>query len=89
MILSVQERENLKEQFRIISDTLVFNNEVSALYFNLTADDFLAGASLRQLRSSLKFYEELELYDECHGIFMAIKYYKIITRTFNQEHYEH
>lgn len=88
MILSIQERENLEEQLRIISDTLDFKSSVSLLYYNLTVDDFLAGASLRQIQSSLKFYEELELYDECHGIFMAIKYYKIIMRNFINKRYE-
>jgi uncharacterized FlaG/YvyC family protein len=88
MILSTQERENLEEQLKIISTTLDFNSSVSLLYYNLTVDDFLAGASIRQIQSSLRFYEELELYDECHGIFMAIKYYKIIMRTFIDKNYE-
>ena len=70
------ENERLKEQLKIMSDTLQFNNELTKLYFDFTINDLTEGSTIKECEATLKFFEEFEMYEECQGIYLAIKYAK-------------
>jgi len=42
-------------------------------HYNLTLYEIEKGMTLSDARGILKHYEELEEYEECQGIFMALK----------------
>ena len=76
MIFLGQENERLKEQLTIMSNTLQFNHPLTKLYFDYTITDITEGSTIRECEKTLKFFEHLELYEECQGIYLAIKYAK-------------
>lgn len=51
-----------------------FKHPVTKLYFRLTCDDVINGANDKDINISLHFFEELELYEECQGIYLAKEY---------------
>jgi hypothetical protein len=53
-------------------------------YFLLTLHDLSNGKTVHEMESVLKFYEELELYEECQGIYEAIQCIK----NFNKLYYD-
>mgnify|MGYP001219101833 CR=1 FL=1 len=56
-----------------MSNTLQFSNALSKLYFDFTVEDLTHGSTLEECERTLKFFEDLELYEECEGIHLAIK----------------
>ncbi len=67
-------RKKLARQLDAISQTLDFKNPTIKEYFGLACADIVNGASVLELQNTLKFYEELELYEECAGILLACEY---------------
>jgi hypothetical protein len=59
-----------------MSNTLQFKNESTKLYFDFTVNDLTEGSTIKECETGLKFFEELEMYEECQGIYLAIKYAK-------------
>tara|TARA_Y100000114_G_scaffold22621_1_gene18355 strand:+ start:2203 stop:2427 length:225 start_codon:yes stop_codon:yes gene_type:complete len=59
-----------------MSNTLEFKHPLTKLYFEYTITDITEGSSIAQCEKSLRFFEQLELYEECQGIYLAIKYAK-------------
>jgi len=53
---------------------LDFKNPIIKEYFGLACADIVHGASITELQATIKFYEELELYEECAGIMLACEY---------------
>jgi|TARA_B100001093_G_scaffold512813_1_gene583385 hypothetical protein len=56
-----------------MSNTLQFNDPLSKLYFDFTVEDLAEGSTIEECERTLKFFEDLELYEECEGIYLAIK----------------
>ena len=48
-------------------------NDKAIDHYNLTLYEIEKGMTLSEARGILKQYEELEEYEECQGIFMALK----------------
>ena len=59
-----------------MSNTLPFNDPLTKLYFDYTVEDISRGSSIKECENSLKFFEDLELYEECQGIYLANEYAK-------------
>ena len=76
MIFLGLENENLKQQLRTKSNTLEFSHPLTKLYFDYTVEDLTEGSTIKECEAGLKFFEELEMYEECQGIYLAIKYAK-------------
>ncbi len=72
-ILLSQENEKLRRQLETMSSTLEFNDPLSKLYFDFTVEDLTHGSTIEECERTLKFFEDLELYEECEGIYLAIK----------------
>jgi hypothetical protein len=70
-ILSNREKKKLRRQLKIILGTLDSKHPVTQLYFRLTCNDIINGASDKEVNIGLHFFEELELYEECLGIHLA------------------
>ena len=56
-----------------MSNTLQFKDPLSKLYFDFTIEDLTEGSTIEECEITLKFFEDLELYEECEGIYLAIK----------------
>ena len=61
----------MRRRLRIILDTLDSKHPVTRLYFRLTCNDIINGANDKEVNIGLHFFEELELYEECLGIYLA------------------
>lgn len=48
-------------------------NDKAIDHYNLTLYEIEQGTTLTQVRDILKHYEELELYEECQGIHLALE----------------
>tara|TARA_R100001510_G_C7656742_1_gene217094 strand:+ start:3102 stop:3335 length:234 start_codon:yes stop_codon:yes gene_type:complete len=56
----------------------VNEKEIKEQYYYMTIHDYKTGTDLLQLEKILKFYEKLEMYYQCAGIYKAIEEIKII-----------
>jgi hypothetical protein len=48
-------------------------NDKAIDHYNLTLYEIEQGTTLKQVRDILKHYEQLELYEECQGIHLALE----------------
>jgi len=48
-------------------------NDKAIDHYNLTLYEIEQGTTLKQVRNILKHYEDLELYEECQGIHLALE----------------
>jgi hypothetical protein len=48
-------------------------NDKAIDHYNLTLYEIEQGTTLKQVRDILKHYEDLELYEECQGIHLALE----------------
>lgn len=48
-------------------------NDKAIDHYNLTLYEIERGTTLKQVRDILKHYEDLELYEECQGINLALE----------------
>ena len=49
------------------------NKDIVQEFYYLAMADLVQGASIKELESALKYYEEVEDYEACAGIFKAIQ----------------